>query len=65
MMCAKCCKVSGLILAALGVAFLLRDFGVWTFWNINWWSAVLLALGLGKFCASTCADCCSVSSKKR
>lgn len=64
-MCGKCSNASGWILLVLGVVFLLTDFGVWTFWGISWWSALLVVWGLGKVCSAHCHDCqacCSVDS---
>ncbi len=57
MMCGKCKKVSGILFVALGIALLLRDFNVWTFWNIQWYSALIALWGLGNVCASMCGDC--------
>lgn len=51
--CSMCCRPRcgcawGLLL--LGVLFLLRDFGVWNFWNIQPWTVVFLLLGLCFLC---------------
>ena len=32
----------------VGVLFLLRDLGFWSFWNIQPWTAVFVLLGLAK-----------------
>ena len=42
---------------AAGVGFLLRDLNVWTFWNVSWWSVVLLLWGLGSIGMTMCKDC--------
>ena len=51
-------KVSALVLLVVGILFLLRDFNVWDFWNIQWWSALFVLLGLGKLCKRACSCCC-------
>ncbi|MBW2996998.1 hypothetical protein KY349_01515 [Candidatus Woesearchaeota archaeon] len=53
-----CCPMTGciwcgLIVLALGVLFLLRDLNVWNFWNIQWWTAAFLLMGLGCLCMCT------------
>ena len=58
-------KICGVIFVVLGVAFLLRDLSVWTFWNIQWWTAVLLAVGLGHFASSGCPECMAVRGGKK
>ncbi|MDO8642011.1 MAG: hypothetical protein Q7R76_00265 [Candidatus Woesearchaeota archaeon] len=55
--CSKCGKMCGVLLLALGVVFVLKDLNVWNFWGVNWWSALLLLVGLGKLGASHCPDC--------
>jgi hypothetical protein len=51
---------------ALGAAFLLADFGVWDFFGINWWSALLVWFGLGGVMMAKCPDCCmAVMGKKK
>lgn len=62
-MCGKCTKITGAILLVLGILFVLVDFGVWTFWNIQWWSALLLVSGICYLASSSCPDC--KSSKKK
>jgi hypothetical protein len=47
----------GLVLVLVGVAFLLRDVGVWTFWGIEWWTVGFLLAGLGMWGCSCCKDC--------
>jgi hypothetical protein len=41
----------------LGVLFLLRDFNVWNFWNVSWWSAVLVVYGITVLAQRSCGDC--------
>mgnify|MGYP001557950142 CR=1 len=55
--CNKCMGVCGSILLILGILFLLRDLNVWDFWNIQWWSALLIVFGLGHLCMKKCPDC--------
>jgi hypothetical protein len=53
---------------ALGAAFLLADFGVWNFFGISWWSALLVWFGLGGIAMTKCPDCmaaCGMPMKKR
>jgi hypothetical protein len=49
---------------ALGIAFLLRDLGIWDFWNIQWWTALFLWLGIASFGMRTCPDCQAMMRKK-
>ncbi len=53
--CGKCMKIGGAVFLVLGVLFLLRDLGVWNFWNIQWWTVLFLLVGLIKF--KGCKDC--------
>ena len=55
--CKKCTSMCGVLLLALGVVFLLRDVGIWDFWNIQWWTAVLIAAGVGSLASAGCPDC--------
>lgn len=56
-MCAKCMKMCGAITLAVGIGFLLRDFGMWNFWGISWYSAAFILLALGKCGAASCKMC--------
>lgn len=56
-MCKKCGKMFGAIILLIGIAFLLVDFGVWTFWNLKWWTLVFLFMGLKVFCVCNCPEC--------
>jgi len=56
-MCNRCKLLSGLLLLVLGVLFLLRDLGVWDFWNIQWWTALILLMGLAHFGTKFCPEC--------
>ena len=56
-MCAKCCKMAGMLYLGLGVLMLLKDLEAWGFWGINWWTGVLIIFGFSKVMANSCADC--------
>ncbi len=62
--CKKCQGVCAFVLLLLGVLFLLRDLGIWNFWNIQWYTALLLWLGLASFGMRTCADCQAMMKRK-
>jgi hypothetical protein len=53
-----CCTViAGTVVLGLGVIFVLRDWGVWTFWNIQPWSVVFLLAGLALLFGNCCNSC--------
>ena len=56
-LCEKCGKLAGVVLLLLGVAFLLVDLGVWNFWNVSWYSALILLGGLVMLGSNLCPDC--------
>jgi hypothetical protein len=61
-------KMGGLLFLIIGILFLLRDVGVWNFWNIQWWSALFIIGGIGAMCSSCCANCgtcCTPDAKKK
>ncbi|HLC84378.1 MAG TPA: hypothetical protein VJH22_01145 [Candidatus Nanoarchaeia archaeon] len=62
--CGKCQKVCAVLVLALGVAFLGVDLGWWNFWNVSWWSAVFLLMGLGGVAKMTCAACQSMCKRR-
>jgi len=64
MACEKCTKIMGAGWLILGILFLLRDLGQWNFWNISWWTAVLLWIGIGKLCATSCGACKAMGKRK-
>ena len=41
-----CDKWVGWVVLILGILFLLRDFNVWNFWNISWWTAMFVVGGV-------------------
>jgi len=63
-MCDKCTKMSGALILVVGVLFLLRDLGIWNFWDVQWWTALFLLFGLGKLCGAGCPECKSMCKKK-
>ncbi len=65
MMCKKCMGFCGWLMLVIGVLFLLRDFNVWNFWNIQWWTAVFILMGLSHIGMKNCAECCKMGGKKR
>jgi len=48
----------------LGIVFLLRDLNIWDFWNIEWWTALFLAAGIGGLASAGCPDCQAVRKGK-
>ncbi len=63
--CAKCHRACGWIVFILGVLFLLRDFGIWDFWGVSWWTALFLVCGFGGIAQAGCKDCQAIMSRKR
>ena len=54
-MCWNCGKKWwGLLVLVLGILLLLRDLGVWAFWNIDAWTLVFLVIGFGVTTTSMC-----------
>lgn len=49
--------IGGAAFLVLGVVFLLKDIGKWGFWGINWWTALLIVVGIGQLGSSRCPDC--------
>lgn len=56
-MCKKCMTICGGLFLVLGVLFLLRDLNVWDFWNIQWYTAILIVVGVAHIASSKCPDC--------
>ncbi len=50
-------KMCGTMVLVLGILFLLRDLNIWHFWNIQWWTAMFLVMGLGKLGSQNCKAC--------
>jgi hypothetical protein len=53
-----------ILCVVLGILFLLRDLNVWSFWNIQWWTALFLLVGLGGLCSGCCPECKKLHKKK-
>jgi hypothetical protein len=63
--CAKCKKLCAVVFVLLGIAFLARDLGYWNFWNISWWTALFLWLGIASFGMTRCPECCAIAPGKK
>ena len=63
--CDKCLKIGGVLFAVLGLLFLLQDLGIWAFWNISWYSALFVVIGVAHLGSSTCADCREIRTGKK
>ena len=44
--CMPCATWWGVIVLVVGILFLLRDLEVWDFWNIQWWTAAFMLMGI-------------------
>ena len=55
--CPKCRAITAVLVLLLGVALLLVDLGVWKFWNIQWWTGLLLVMGVTGLAMRFCSDC--------
>ena len=62
--CDKCMKVGYIIMLLLGIAFLLKDFGVWDFFGIQWYTALFLVWGIGMCGSTKCPDCIAMREGK-
>ncbi|MFC1723807.1 hypothetical protein ACFL0V_06720 [Nanoarchaeota archaeon] len=68
MCCTKCGKGMAAVLLLLGILFILRDLGVWNFFNIQWWTALFLVAGfamLGMHCCPECREMCETKHGKK
>jgi hypothetical protein len=54
-------KSFGWSLLILGILFLLVDLGYWTFWGIQWWTALFVVWGV---ISLTCKGYCNTPRKK-
>lgn len=50
---------------AAGILFLLKDLGIWTFWNINWWTVLFVLMGVGTIGWAHCTDCQMLSKGRK
>ena len=63
--CKKCKAITLGLILALGVLFLIKDLGIWNFWNINWWTALFLVIGITHIAKGKCKDCQAEMGKKK
>lgn len=63
--CEKCCKVSAWIFLVVGVLFLLSDLGMWSFFNIKWYTALFVIVGLVGVAQGTCKACQAAGSSMK
>ena len=63
--CSKCMKIGGATFLILGIAFLLRDMNYWDFWNISWWTALFVVMGIGSLGSSKCPDCKALRGERK
>ncbi|MBW2995879.1 hypothetical protein KY332_01125 [Candidatus Woesearchaeota archaeon] len=40
------CKICAVVALIVGVCFLLQDLVIWNFWNISWYTAAFIIIGL-------------------
>ena len=63
--CSNCLKIGGASFLVLGVIFLLRDFNIWDFWGIQWWTAAFVVIGIGTLGSAHCPNCQAVRGEKK
>ncbi|MCP3682578.1 MAG: hypothetical protein GY861_07810 [bacterium] len=59
-----CKKLTALVILLVGVLFLLKDLGVWDFWQINGWTVIFLVVGFAML-THPHGNCCVPGSKKK
>ena len=62
--CRKCMTVTGVAFLVLGLIFLLVDLEMWDFFGIQWWTALLIYLGVASLAMSKCPDCQAMKKRK-
>ena len=62
-LCEKCISLIGVLFLIVGVLFLLKDIGVWNFWNLNWWTVGFLLFGIGHLGMRACPACQDLRKK--
>ncbi|MBI4139491.1 hypothetical protein HY483_00855 [Candidatus Woesearchaeota archaeon] len=55
--CHNCSRTGGIMLLIAGLLFLSRDLGLWDFWNVQWWSLLLILAGVAHLGMSHCKQC--------
>ena len=63
MMCGKCSKLCGITMLVVGLLFLLQDLKIWMFWDIHWYTALFVFVGLSCVAGSSCPDCKGMCKK--
>jgi hypothetical protein len=53
-------SVCGSLFFVIGLVFLLQNLKVWTFWGIQWYTALFIIMGLGMLTSKSCPDCCKM-----
>lgn len=62
--CHKCSTMGALLLIVIGILFLLADLGIWSFWNLSWYTVGFLFVGITGFGHANCPECKSLGKKK-
>jgi len=65
MMCGKCSGISAWLFLIVGLIMLLQDLSVWSWWNIQPWTALFLIIGLSMWGKGHCADCRAMAGASR
>jgi len=55
--CQKCSAITAGLLLLAGLLFLLADIGVWSFWNLSWYTVLFIIVGITSIGMSSCKDC--------
>jgi fatty acid desaturase len=63
--CPKCNKIVAILFLLVGILYLGQDYGWWDFWQLSWFTAVFLVIGIAKLGHSSCKDCQAISSGKK
>jgi hypothetical protein len=61
--CSKCRSLTAWLLLLAGIGFLLADLGKWTFWNLQWYTVLILIVGFTSVGTSFCKDCKAMYKK--
>jgi hypothetical protein len=55
-MCGKCKTITAGIFLVVGLAYLLADYGVFSF-DVSWYSSLFVILGVTGLASSKCGEC--------
>ena len=58
-------KMGGASFLILGIVFLLKDLNYWNFWNISWWTALFVVMGVAHLGSANCPDCKAIREGRR